>query len=85
MKLPVGPGALVTAAFIGPDQSVEVEGSGTLTIVDAERLKFSSMDQASANDPVSMLGITMHVLIRGATFNLHTREASAGTLAVGKS
>ena len=74
-----------TAAFIGPDQTVEVEGSGTLTIIDAERLKFSSMDQAGPNDPVSMLGITMHVLIRGATFNLHTREASAGTLAVGKS
>ena len=74
-----------TAAFIGPDLTVEVEGSGTLTVVDAERLKFSSMDQAGPNDPVSMLGITMHVLIRGATFNLHTREASAGTLAVGKS
>ncbi|MCE9602603.1 MAG: cyanophycinase [Gemmatimonadetes bacterium] len=74
-----------TAAFIGPDLTVEVEGSGTLTVVDAERLKFSSMDQAGPNDPVSMLGITMHVLIRGATFNLHTRDASAGTLAVGKS
>ncbi len=74
-----------TAAFIGPDLTVEVEGSGTLTVVDAERLKFSSMDQAGPNDPVSMLGITMHVLIRGATFNLHTRDASAGSLAVGKS
>ncbi len=74
-----------TAAFIGPDQTVEVEGSGTLTVVDAEHLKFSSMDQAGANDPVSMLGLTMHVLIRGNTFNLHSREASAGTLAVGKS
>ena len=74
-----------TAAFIGPDLTIEVEGSGTLTVVDAERLKFSSMDQAGPNDPVSMLGITMHVLIRGATFNLHTRDASAGSLAVGKS
>lgn len=74
-----------TAAFIGPDLTVEVEGSGTLTVVDAERLKFSSMDQAGPHDPISMLGITLHVLIRGATFNLHTREASAGSLAVGKS
>ena len=74
-----------TAAFIGPDLTVEVEGSGTLTVVDAERLKFSSMDQAGPHDPISMLGITMHVLIRGATFNLHTREASAGSLAVGRS
>lgn len=73
-----------TAAFIGPDQTVEVEGSGTLTVVDASKLKFSSMDRAAADDPVSMLGLTMHVLIRGATFNLHTREASAGSLAVSK-
>jgi len=73
-----------TAAFIGPDLTVEVEGSGTLTVVDAEHLKFSSMDQAGPHEPVSMLGLTMHVLIRGANFNLHTREASAGTLAVGK-
>ena len=74
-----------TAAFIGPDQTVEVEGSGSLTIVDASKLKFSSMDRAKADDPVSMLGLTMHVLIRGTTYNLHTREASAGTLAVQKS
>jgi len=73
-----------TAAFIGPDLTVEVEGSGTLTIVDAEKLRFSSMDQAGPNDPVSMLGITLHVLIRGATFNLHTRKASAGALAAAK-
>jgi cyanophycinase len=73
-----------TAAFIAPDQTVEVEGSGTLTVVDAEHLKFSSMDRASANDAVSMLGLTLHVLVRGATFNLHTREAAAGSLAVGK-
>jgi cyanophycinase len=71
-----------TAAFIGPDQTVEVEGSGTLTVVDADHLKFSSMDQAGPDDPVSMLGLTLHVLIRGATFNLHTRKASAGALAV---
>ncbi|HRP07308.1 MAG TPA: cyanophycinase [Gemmatimonadales bacterium] len=73
-----------TAAFIGPDQTVEVEGSGTLTVVDAARLKFSSMDRADADDPVSMLGLTLHVLIHGATFNLHTREASAGALAASK-
>jgi cyanophycinase len=73
-----------TAAFIAPDQTVEVEGSGTVTIVDSSKLKFSSMDRAGADDPVSMLGLTLHVLIRGATFNLHSREASAGTLAASK-
>ena len=73
-----------TAAFIGPDKTVEVVGSGTLTVVDASGLTFSSMDQANARDPVSMLGVVLHVLIQGATFNLHTREASSGTLALGK-
>ncbi len=73
-----------TAAFIAPDQTVEVEGSGTLTVVDAEHLKFSSMDRAAVNEPVSMLGLTLHVLIRGASFNLHTREATAGSLAATK-
>lgn len=73
-----------TAAFIAPDQTVEVEGSGTLTIVDSSKLKFSSMDRASADDPVAMLGLTMHVLVRGTTFNLNTRIASAGALAVNK-
>ncbi len=73
-----------TAAFIAPDETVEVEGSGTLTIVDAARLKYSSMDRAGADDPVSLLGVTLHVLIRGATFNLHTREASAEALVESK-
>lgn len=73
-----------TAAFIGPDKTVEVVGSGTLTVVDASGLTFSSMDQANARDPVSMLGVVLHVLIQGATFNLHTREASSGSLALGK-
>jgi cyanophycinase len=73
-----------TAAFIAPDKTIEVVGSGTLTVVDAGGLTFSSMDRAGPRDPVSMLGVVLHVLIQGATFNLHTRRASAGTLARGK-
>jgi cyanophycinase len=70
-----------TAAFIAPDQTVEVEGSGTLTIVDSSKLEFSSMDRAGPDDPVAVIGLTLHVLVRGTTFNLHTRVASAGALA----
>src|SRR3546814_16198232 len=35
-----------TAAFISPDNVLEVEGSGALTVVDAGDLKFSSMAEA---------------------------------------
>jgi cyanophycinase len=73
-----------TAAFIRPDNTVEVEGSGSVTVLDAGNLQFSSMAQAGEHDPVCMLGVTIHVLIAGATFNLQTRHASAGTLATPK-
>ena len=73
-----------TAAFIRPDNTLEVEGSGTVTIVDASDMQFSSMDQAGENQPVCLLGLKVHILIAGATFNLHTRHASAGSLAATK-
>jgi len=74
-----------TAAFIRPDNVLEVEGSGAITVVDAGDLQFSSMDQASEEEPVCLLGLKIHILVAGATFNLHTRHASAGSLAVSKS
>ncbi len=73
-----------TAAFIAPDNSVEIVGSGAITIIDPSGLEFSSMDLAQRNDPVCMLGVKLHILIPGATFNLHTREASSGAVAAGK-
>ena len=73
-----------TAAFIGPDETVEVEGSGGVTIVDAADVTFSSMDSVTEGQPVCMLGLRLHVLVAGATFNLHTRVASAGSLAPAK-
>lgn len=69
-----------TAAFIGPDNTLEVEGSGSVSVVDAGNLDFSSMAEAGEDQPVCMLGLTMHILLAGATFNLVTRTASAGTL-----
>lgn len=73
-----------TAAFIGPDDTLEVEGSGSVTIVDAADLNFSSMDRAGEDDPVCLLGLRVHILVAGATFNLHTRQAAAGRLAITK-
>jgi len=69
-----------TAAFIGPDETLEVEGSGTITIVDGSEVSYSSVDNASDGQPVCMLGLRLHFLVAGATFNLHTRTAAAGAL-----
>jgi cyanophycinase len=73
-----------TAAFIGPDNQLEVEGSGSVTVVDAAELEFSSMADVGQGDPVCLLGLRVHILVAGATYNLHTRCASAGTLATRK-
>jgi len=70
-----------TAAFIGADETLEVEGSGGVTVVDASRVSFSSVDSATDGQPICILGLVVHVLTAGATFNLHTRQASMGGLA----
>jgi cyanophycinase len=69
-----------TAVFIGPDETLEVEGSGGVTVVDASEVSFSSMDRVTEGQPVCMLGLKIHILVAGATFNLHTRVASADRL-----
>jgi cyanophycinase len=69
-----------TAAFIAPDNTVHVQGSGAITVVDAAGVSFSSMDSVVEGRPVCLLGVKLHILTQGATFNLHSRLADAGSL-----
>jgi cyanophycinase len=69
-----------TAAFIGPDEIIEVEGSGGVTVVDASEVSYSSIGEVEDGQPVSVLGLRLHILVAGATFNLHTRLATASGL-----
>ena len=69
-----------TAAFIAPGGRLEVEGTGGVTIVDPGEVSFSSIDAAEEGQPVCMLGLKVHVLVTGATFDLNTRVATAGAL-----
>ena len=66
-----------TAAFIAPDLTFEVVGSGALTVVDPSEIEFSSMAQVRKNDAVCLIGLKLHILDHGSTFNLHTRVAAA--------
>ena len=66
-----------TAAFIGPDDRLEAVGSGSVTIVDPSSIDFTSMDSVHSGDPVCILGIRLHILVNGATYNLQTRAAAA--------
>lgn len=64
-----------TAAFIGPDDVMHVEGAGAITLVDVSRLGHSSMAFAKPGQPVCLTGITLHILTKGARYHFHTREA----------
>jgi cyanophycinase len=80
-------GRLITALAYNPFAlgiGIEVEGSGGVTVVDAADVSYSSISEVSEGQPVCMLGLRLHILVAGATFNLHTRLAAAGGLAQAK-
>jgi cyanophycinase len=66
-----------TAAFIRPGDDLEVVGSGGITIIDPTDLSYSSMDRARRGEPVSLIGVRVHILISGGRFEIATRVASA--------
>lgn len=67
-----------TAAFIGPDNVVHVVGAGAITVVDVSDLEYSSMARVAEGDPVQLIGVRLHVLSEGATFDLDSRIAQPG-------
>ena len=64
-----------TAAFIDPDGLMTVIGSGSVTVVDPSDVQYSSMDSAHQHDPICLVGIKLHFLVEGWTYDLRTRQA----------
>jgi len=64
-----------TAAFLGPHEVLEVAGSGAITIIDPAGVEYSSMDSSHQHEPVSIIGVKLHVLVEGGTFDLRSRKA----------
>lgn len=66
-----------TAAFIDPNRKLTVMGAGALTIVDASELSHSSIADLQEGKPVTMTDLRLHILAKGASFDLETRRAAA--------
>jgi cyanophycinase len=64
-----------TAAFIGPDNVLEVVGSGTVTVVDAGQMTHSSMWNARPGQALSLLGLRVDVMGEGCRYDLRERKA----------
>jgi cyanophycinase len=65
-----------TAGFIAPDGRLEVVGRGTITVVDPVDLRHSSMSYVRRAEAVTLIGLKLHVLAKGAHFNIESREAT---------
>jgi cyanophycinase len=74
-----------TAAFIGPDDTLEVIGSGGVTIIDGSNPRNSTVDSVRHDDPVGLTGIRLHILVAGNTYDLKTHTLLSGTPPPGSS
>ena len=65
-----------TAIFISPDHNFKVVGSGGVTVIDANSLSHSSMAHAERGEILTMLGLKLHVIAQGGSFDIKKRIAS---------
>ncbi len=65
-----------TAAFIDADGVLEVVGSGSVTVIDASDLQYSSMAEARIGESLTMLGLKLHLLSAGSKYDINSREAT---------
>lgn len=67
-----------TSAFIDPDNRIEVVGSGGLTIIDTTHIEHSYMDSTPKGKPVGLIGVRLHILVQGDSYDLETKKAEPG-------
>jgi cyanophycinase len=65
-----------TAAFVAPTDDLEVVGSGGITVIDPSDLSYSSMHKARRGQPVSLIGVRLHILVSGGRYDTANRAAS---------
>jgi cyanophycinase len=54
---------------------LEVLGHGAVTVLDPGELSHSSMANTKPEEPITLIGMKLHVLASGAQYNINTREA----------
>lgn len=59
-----------TAIVISADNKFEVIGSGVVTVMNAEKMRYSSYDEVDRNEPVSVDGVEIGFLASGTVFDL---------------
>lgn len=63
-----------TAAFIGPDNVLEVVGHGGVTLVDPSDVGPTNITEAGPQAPISITNLHLHVLVHGTRYDLDFRR-----------
>lgn len=66
-----------TGAVVYPNSVLEVFGDRSALLVDGMRLQHNGLSDAGDDQAASLLGVQLHVLGPGCSFNLDTREVTA--------
>jgi cyanophycinase len=67
-----------TAIFMERNCRFQVVGNGGVTVVDVSALEYSNMAAVDEGQPVQLIGVKLHVLTHGASFDLDSRKATPG-------
>ncbi|MDJ0714033.1 MAG: cyanophycinase [Prochloraceae cyanobacterium] len=59
-----------TCAIFEQDEMLRVIGRGTVTIINAKEMSYTNQKQVSANDPLSIQNLRVHILCHGDAYNL---------------
>ena len=63
-----------TAAFIGPDNVMDVVGQGGITVIDPADVGHSNVADADPSGPISITNLRVHVLVHGSRYDLDFRR-----------
>jgi len=63
-----------TAIVLGADNTIDVLGRGTVTVIDGARIIHTDIHETPGDRPAALLGLTVHVLTRGCGFQVETRQ-----------
>jgi cyanophycinase len=63
-----------TAAFVGPDNVLDVVGRGGVTVVDPTDVGHSNAADADPSGPISITNLRVHVLVHGSRYDLDFRR-----------
>ena len=61
-----------TGAAVYPDSTLEIFGVGNALVVDGWQITHTDLHLRNDNDPVSVMGVQVHVLSHGYTYHLDT-------------